>query len=110
MRIGAVAHNTDEWLAAVVCGQGVGFAPETMSRLAPREDVAYRPVRGLSPSQVGLYWPKDRTPTPAMAAFVRSCRATVGLGNRVDGRGARDTPPGPSQDAPQEAPESPGTS
>ncbi|MFJ2777075.1 MULTISPECIES: LysR family transcriptional regulator [unclassified Kitasatospora] len=80
VRIGAVARNTDEWLAAVVCGQGVGFAPETMSRLAAREDVAYRPVRGLSPSQVGLYWPKDREPTPAMAAFVRSCRTTVGSG------------------------------
>ncbi|MET8703995.1 LysR family transcriptional regulator [Kitasatospora sp. NPDC058032] len=82
VRIGAVAHNTDEWLAAVVCGQGVGFAPETMSRLAAREDVAYRPVRGLSPSQVGLYWPKDRKPTPAMTAFVRSCRATIGLGGK----------------------------
>ncbi|MFJ9948903.1 LysR family transcriptional regulator [Kitasatospora sp. NPDC091207] len=79
VRIGAVAHNSDEWLAAVVCGQGIGFAPETMSRLAAREDVAYRPVRGLSPSQVGLYWPKDRELTPAMTAFVRSCRATVGF-------------------------------
>ncbi|MFF1905791.1 LysR family transcriptional regulator [Kitasatospora sp. NPDC058218] len=79
VRIGAVAHNSDEWLAAVVCGQGIGFAPEAMSRLAAREDVAYRPVRGLSPSQVGLYWPKDRELTPAMAAFVRSCRATVGF-------------------------------
>ncbi|TYC68382.1 LysR family transcriptional regulator [Streptomyces sp. CB01881] len=77
VRIGAVAHNADEWLAAVVCGQGVGFAPETMSRLAAREDVAYRPVRGLAPSQVGLYWPKEREQTPAMAAFVQSCRVTV---------------------------------
>ncbi|WP_395296952.1 LysR family transcriptional regulator [Kitasatospora hibisci] len=77
VRIGAVAHNADEWLTAVVCGQGIGFAPETMSRLAPREDVAYRPVRGLSPSQVGLYWLKGRELTPAMAAFVRSCRATI---------------------------------
>ncbi|MGV9263933.1 LysR family transcriptional regulator [Kitasatospora sp. NPDC003701] len=79
VRIGAVAHNSDEWLAAVVCGQGIGFAPEAMSRLAAREDVAYRPVRGLPPSQVGLYWPKGRELTPAMAAFVRSCRATVGF-------------------------------
>ncbi|MEU6231643.1 LysR family transcriptional regulator [Kitasatospora sp. NPDC047058] len=78
VRIGAVAHNADEYLAAVVCGQGIGFAPETMSRLAPREDIAYRPVRGLSPSRVGLYWPRGRELTPAMAAFVRSCRATVG--------------------------------
>ncbi|MFF2044819.1 LysR family transcriptional regulator [Kitasatospora sp. NPDC058170] len=86
-RIGAVAHNADEWLAAVVCGQGIGFAPVTMSRLAAREGVAYRPVRGLSPSQVGLYWPKERASTPAMAAFVRSCRATVAFGA---GRAERD--------------------
>ncbi|MEU1423423.1 LysR family transcriptional regulator [Kitasatospora sp. NPDC005751] len=79
VRVGAVAHNSDEWLAAVVCGQGVGFAPEAMSRLAAREDIAYRPVRGLSPSLVGLYWPMGRELTPAMAAFVRSCRATVGF-------------------------------
>ncbi|GAA0687137.1 LysR family transcriptional regulator [Kitasatospora atroaurantiaca] len=80
VRIGAVAHNADEWLAAVACGQGIGFAPESMNRLASRPDVAYRPVRGLSPSQVGLYWLRERPLTPAMAAFIRSCRATVGIG------------------------------
>ncbi|MFE2413887.1 LysR family transcriptional regulator [Kitasatospora sp. NPDC059408] len=85
VRIGAVAHNTDEWLAAVVCGQGIGIAPETMSRLAPREDVAYRPVADLSPSQVGLYWPRDRQLTPAMAAFVHSSRATFGSAGRDQG-------------------------
>ncbi|GAA4874930.1 hypothetical protein GCM10023235_62700 [Kitasatospora terrestris] len=53
VRIGAVAHNADEWLAAVACGQGIGFAPQSMSRLAARPDVAHRPVRGLSASRVG---------------------------------------------------------
>ncbi|WP_354643524.1 LysR family transcriptional regulator [Kitasatospora camelliae] len=81
VRIGAVAHNADEWLTAVACGQGIGFAPRSMSQLAPRPDVVHRPVRGLSPCRVGLYWPLGRPATPAMAAFVRSCRATV----RVDG-------------------------
>lgn len=83
VRIGAVAHNADEWLAAVACGQGIGFAPQTMSRLAPRSDVVYRPVRGLSPSQVGLYWPRDRPLTPAMSAFIRSCRTTIAFAARA---------------------------
>ncbi|MFF1872899.1 LysR family transcriptional regulator [Streptomyces sp. CB03911] len=79
-RIGAVAHNADEWLAAVACGQGIGIAPETISRLSTRPGVVYRPVRGLGPGQVGLYWPRERPCTPAMTAFVRSCRATVEIG------------------------------
>jgi len=83
VRIGAVAHNADEWLAAVACGQGIGFAPQSMSRLAARPDVVHRPVRGLSPSRVGLYWPKGRPPTPAMAAFVRSCREHIMVQHRA---------------------------
>ncbi|MFB7668383.1 LysR family transcriptional regulator [Kitasatospora sp. NPDC056138] len=79
-RIATVAHNADEWLAAVACGQGIGLAPESMRRLAPRPDVAFRPVRGLSPSQVGLYWLRDQPVTPAMVAFIRSCRETVEIG------------------------------
>ncbi|KJK57342.1 LysR family transcriptional regulator [Saccharothrix sp. ST-888] len=79
-RIATVAHNADEWMAAVACGQGIGFAPKSMRRLAPRPDVAFRPVRGLSPSQVGLYWLRDQPVTPAMVAFIRSCRETVDIG------------------------------
>lgn len=78
-RIGAVAHNADEWLAAVACGQGIGFAPEAMRRLASRPDVVYRDVTGLSPSHVGLYWLRDRPLTAAMNAFIESCRTTVKL-------------------------------
>ncbi|MER5863614.1 LysR family transcriptional regulator [Kitasatospora sp. NPDC002040] len=78
-RIGTVVHNADEWLAAVACGQGIGFAPESMRRLASRPDVVYRDVTGLSPSQVGLYWLRERPQSAAMAAFVESCRATVTL-------------------------------
>ncbi|WP_371501407.1 LysR family transcriptional regulator [Kitasatospora sp. NBC_00374] len=92
-RIGAVAHNADEWLTAVACGQGIGFAPETMSRLASRPGVVYRPVRGLSASRVGLYWPLGRPLTPAMAAFVRSCRETVRIGAACPGPSPRGTVP-----------------
>ncbi|MEV4613678.1 LysR family transcriptional regulator [Kitasatospora sp. NPDC049258] len=92
-RIGAVAHNADEWLTAVACGQGIGFAPATMSRLASRPGVVYRPVRGLSASRVGLYWPLDQPLTPAMAAFVRSCRKTVRIGAGVAGPSALGSVP-----------------
>ncbi|MFJ1705220.1 LysR family transcriptional regulator [Kitasatospora sp. NPDC088346] len=103
-RIGAVAHNADEWLTAVACGQGIGFAPETMSRLASRPGVVYRPVRGLSASRVGLYWPLGRPLTPAMAAFVRSCRETVRVGAAGPGASPWDTVPAqrdPGSRAPQ---------
>ncbi|GJF27574.1 LysR family transcriptional regulator [Kitasatospora sp. NE20-6] len=83
VRIGLVAHSTDEWLAAVACGQGIGFAPASLSGLAGRSDVVFRPVRGLGPSRAGLYWRADRAPGPAAAAFVRSCRETVAAGGRV---------------------------
>ncbi|MFC9327730.1 LysR family transcriptional regulator [Kitasatospora sp. NPDC057015] len=79
-RIGAVAHNADEWLAAVACGQGIGLAPETISRLSVRPGVVFRPLRGLSPGRLGLYWPRERPCTPAMTAFIRSCLATVEIG------------------------------
>ncbi|MFG2822749.1 LysR family transcriptional regulator [Kitasatospora sp. NPDC048365] len=82
VRIGAVAHNADEWLAAVACGQGIGFAPQSMSRLAARPDVVHRPVRGLSASRVGLYWPLDRPLTPAMAAFARCCQGHIEVQHR----------------------------
>ncbi|MEV7021484.1 LysR family transcriptional regulator substrate-binding protein [Kitasatospora sp. NPDC093558] len=75
-----------------MCGQGIGIAPETMSRPAPREDVAYRPVADLGPSQVGLYWPKERRLTPAMAAFVHSCRATFASGSADQAAGTRPQP------------------
>ncbi|MFD9127006.1 LysR family transcriptional regulator [Kitasatospora sp. NPDC059571] len=83
VRIGAVAHNPDEWATAVACGQGIGFAPATIGRLSQRAGVVYRPVRGLSPSRVGLYWPAGRLLTRAAEAFVRSCRETVAVGGRV---------------------------
>ncbi|MER8184332.1 LysR family transcriptional regulator [Kitasatospora sp. NPDC094015] len=92
-RIGAVAHNADEWLTAVACGQGIGFAPATMSRLASRPGVVYRPVRGLAASRVGLYWPLDQPLTPAMAAFIRSCRETVRVGAGITPPPGRDSVP-----------------
>ncbi|MEW1913644.1 LysR family transcriptional regulator [Kitasatospora sp. NPDC085895] len=83
VRVGAVVHSPDEWLAAVACGQGIGFAPASLGALAGRPDVVFRPVRGLGPSRAGLYWPAGRPPTAAAEAFVLSCRETVAAGGRV---------------------------
>ncbi|MEV8094864.1 LysR family transcriptional regulator [Kitasatospora sp. NPDC085879] len=83
VRIGAVVHSPDEWLAAVACGQGIGFAPASVGALAGRPDVVFRPVRGLGPSRAGLHWRADRPPAPAAEAFVLSCRETVAVGGRM---------------------------
>jgi DNA-binding transcriptional LysR family regulator len=101
VRIGAVAHNPDEWLTAVACGQGIGFAPATIARLTPRPGVVHRRVRGLSPSRVGLYWPAGLPITPAVAAFVRSCRETVPVGRREPGP---DGPDGLADQTPSNGP------
>ncbi|WP_431682072.1 LysR family transcriptional regulator [Kitasatospora sp. KL5] len=95
VRVGTVAHSPDEWLTAVACGQGIGFAPASIRALVGRPDVVFRPVRGLGPSRAGLYWRADRPVGPAIEAFVRSCRETVAVGGRVRppvGPGADQTP------------------
>ncbi|MEU5385334.1 MULTISPECIES: LysR family transcriptional regulator [Kitasatospora] len=87
VRIGAVAHNADEWMAAVACGQGVGFAPRAVGRWSSRPDVRCLPVRGLGPSLVGLFRPHGRAQTPAMAAFAESCRLHLEVQFRATGGG-----------------------
>ncbi|MEV6756559.1 LysR family transcriptional regulator [Streptomyces sp. NPDC051214] len=60
VRVGAVTSRPDEWLAAVAAGC-VALAPASAARFYPRPDVVFRPVRGISPSWVGLARPKGRT-------------------------------------------------
>lgn len=75
-RIGAVARNTDEWLAAIAGGHGVSLTPAASARFYPRPGVTYRPVTGLSPSHVGVAWPPSSATGPALQDFVRSCLTT----------------------------------
>ncbi|MCX5384653.1 LysR family transcriptional regulator [Streptomyces sp. NBC_00083] len=60
VRIGAVTSRPDEWLGAVAAGC-VALAPESASRYYSHPDVVFRPVRGVSPSRVGLARPRGRT-------------------------------------------------
>ena len=41
-------------------GSGVVLLPMSVARLHHRKDAAYRPVRDLTPTQVGLAWPVER--------------------------------------------------
>ncbi|MFJ3329278.1 LysR family transcriptional regulator [Streptomyces griseus] len=60
VRVGAVTSRPDEWLGAVAAGC-VALAPVSAARFYSHPDVVFRPVRGVSPSRVGLAWQRRRT-------------------------------------------------
>ncbi|MET9657527.1 LysR family transcriptional regulator [Streptomyces sp. NPDC006510] len=73
VRIGAVTDQPDDWLNAIANGYGIALAPESSARFYARPGVVYRPVDGVSPSQVGVAWaPADDT-NPVVQDFVRCC-------------------------------------
>ncbi|MFI5547798.1 LysR substrate-binding domain-containing protein [Streptomyces sp. NPDC051815] len=53
VRVGAVTSRPDEWLGAVA-GGCVALAPASAAHFYSHPDVVFRPVRGVSPSRVGL--------------------------------------------------------
>ncbi|MER6851295.1 LysR family transcriptional regulator [Streptomyces flaveolus] len=57
IRVGAVTSRPDEWLGAVA-GGCVALAPASAARFYSHPDVVFRPVRGLSPTRVGLARPR----------------------------------------------------
>ncbi|RDI67897.1 LysR family transcriptional regulator [Nocardia pseudobrasiliensis] len=71
--IGAIAHNTDEWLTAIANGFGMSFTPESSARYYPRPGIAYRPVRGIGPSRVAIAWPGSSEPNAVVREFIRCC-------------------------------------
>jgi DNA-binding transcriptional LysR family regulator len=75
VRIGAVTQSgqPDDWLTAIANGEGVALAPESAARYYARPGVIYRPVTGVSPSQVGVAWPPAADGNPVIADFVRCC-------------------------------------
>ena len=75
VRIGAVTDSgqPDDWLAAIANGGGIALAPESAARYYARPGVTYRPVTGISPSQVGVAWPPAADTHPVIQDFVRCC-------------------------------------
>ncbi|RST12207.1 LysR family transcriptional regulator [Streptomyces sp. WAC05374] len=70
--VGAVANTPDEWLNAIANGFGISLTPEATARFYQRPDVVYRPVRGVSHSQVGVVWPREGDVPDVVHDFVRS--------------------------------------
>jgi DNA-binding transcriptional LysR family regulator len=75
VRIGAVTESgqPDDWLTAIANGDGIALAPESAARYYARPGVTYRPVTGVSPSQVGVAWPPAADTNLAVQDFVRCC-------------------------------------
>ncbi|HEX6521648.1 MAG TPA: LysR family transcriptional regulator [Streptosporangiaceae bacterium] len=74
IRIGAVTDQPDTWLTAIANGDGIALAPESAARYYARPGITYRPVTGVSPSQVGVAWPPANDTNPVVQDFVRCCR------------------------------------
>jgi len=75
VRIGAVTDQPDEWLTAIANGYGISLAPESAARFYQRPGVVYRPVTGVSPSQVGVAWAPADNDNPVIRDFVQCCLA-----------------------------------
>ena len=73
IKIGAIANNPDEWLTAIANGYGVSLTPEATARFYQRPGVTYRPVTGVSPSQVGVAWAPAGDDDAAIGDFVQAC-------------------------------------
>jgi DNA-binding transcriptional LysR family regulator len=74
VRIGYVTDQPDAWLAAIANGYGIALAPESAARYYARPGIIYRPVTGVSPSQVCVAWPAANDRNPVVQDFVRCCR------------------------------------
>ena len=73
VRIGYVTDQPDAWLTAIASGYGIALAPESAARYYARPGLTYRPVTGISPSQVGVAWPPANDTDPIVQDFVRCC-------------------------------------
>jgi DNA-binding transcriptional LysR family regulator len=73
VRIGAVTDQPDAYLTAIANGEGIALVPESASRYYARPGITYRPVTGVSPSQVGVAWPPANDANPVVQDFVRCC-------------------------------------
>jgi len=73
VRIGAVTDQPDAYLTAIANGDGIALVPESAARYYARPGITYRPVTGVSPSQVGVAWPPGNDTNPVVQDFVRCC-------------------------------------
>jgi DNA-binding transcriptional LysR family regulator len=72
-RIGYVTSQPDGFLTAIASGYGIALVPESAARYYARPGITYRPVTGVSPSQVAIAWPIASDADPVVQDFVRCC-------------------------------------
>lgn len=77
VRIGAVTDQPDDWLSAIANGYGIALAPESAIRFYARPGVVYRPLTGVSPSQVAVAWAPADDANPVVQDFVSCCLASA---------------------------------
>lgn len=77
VRIGAVTGHRDDFLNAIANGYGIGLAPESATRYYTRPGVTYRPVTGVTPTQVAIAWTHAADTNPVVQDFVRCCRSVT---------------------------------
>ncbi|MEU8616515.1 LysR family transcriptional regulator [Streptomyces sp. NPDC048623] len=68
--------NTDDWLAAIAAGRGIGVSSASTAALHPHPGVTYRPLRDAPPLPVVLAW-RPAAPHPATAALLALAREIV---------------------------------
>ena len=73
IRIGAVTDQPDAFLTAIANGGGIALVPESAARYYARPGITYRPVTGVSPSQVCVAWQPANDTNPVVQDFVRCC-------------------------------------
>jgi len=73
VRIGYVTDQPDAYLAAITNGYGIALVPQSASRYYARPGITYRPVTGVSTSQVCVAWPPANDTNPVAGDFVRCC-------------------------------------
>src|SRR6516225_4966584 len=89
VQIGSVTEHPDDWLSAIANGYGIAFPPESSARFYSRPGIVYRPLIGISPSQVAIAWAPAADGDPVVEDFVHCCLAAFGKDNRA----AADTDP-----------------
>jgi DNA-binding transcriptional LysR family regulator len=83
IRFGAVTEHPDDWLSAIANGYGIAFPPESSARFYSRPGIVYRPLSGISPSQVAIAWTPTADKDPAVQDFVHCCLAAFGTKKRT---------------------------
>jgi DNA-binding transcriptional LysR family regulator len=73
VHIGAVTDQPDTWLTAIANGDGIALAPDSAARYYARPGITYRPVVGVSPTQVCVAWPRANDTNPVVQDFISCC-------------------------------------